>query len=73
MTRVGEELARKSIGPKMFSAFLGVSEKTAWNKMQGFSEFTVFEALKIKKEIFPEYDLDWLFADVENHSKNRKK
>ena len=63
MTRVGKELTRKCINAKMFSAFLGVSEKTAWNKMQGFSEFTVFEALKIKKEIFPEYDLDWLFNE----------
>lgn len=66
MTRVGLELEKKNISTKMFAAFLGVAEKTAYNKTHGLTEFTISEALKTKDEIFPEYSLHWLFAtDVE--------
>ena len=70
MIRVDAELEKKNINIRMFAAFLGVAEKTAWNKRKGLSEFTISEALKTKKELFPEYDIQWLFGDDGKEAKH---
>ena len=36
------ELVKKDISVKQFGEFLGVSEKTASNKLNGITEFTYF-------------------------------
>ncbi len=56
----------KRITVKAYAAVLGVSEKTVWNKINEETDFTFPEAQKTKKELFPEYDLEYLFASDVN-------
>lgn len=53
-------LNQKRMPIKSFAALLGVSEKTAQNKLQGRTEFTLDEVEKIEA-IWPEYTFHWLF------------
>lgn len=64
MLHLRQELDRKGISVKAFAAFLGVTEKTAQNKLAGRTEFTYPEAKKTKSDMFPEYDLEYLLSDV---------
>ena len=52
----------KNISLKALGSFLGISEKAAYNKINESSAFTYPEARSIKKELLPEYDMDYLFA-----------
>ena len=54
------ELTRHGIKTKDFAQKIGVSEKTANNKLAGRTEFTLSEIKAIGK-IFPEVGLDYLF------------
>lgn len=45
-----------------YSALLGISEKTLYNKLSGTTEFTVSEFQKIKT-ILPEYDVLYLMSE----------
>lgn len=63
MLNLRKELNAKGISVKDYSAFLGVAEKTARNKLNGQTEFTVNEAIKTASFMFPEYDLKYLFGD----------
>lgn len=54
-------MAIKRISTAALAAVIGVTEKTANNKLNGETEFTLYEALTIKRELFPEYDLVYLF------------
>lgn len=54
-------LRKKSISMKDFAMLLGISEKTAYNKLQGATDFTLPEVKKINKCLFPEYDFDYVF------------
>ena len=49
----------KCIRQKTCAAFLGVSEKTLYNKMTGTNEFTYSEVKRLK-ELLPEFDIDYL-------------
>lgn len=60
-------LRKKSISIKDFSLLLGVSEKTAYNKLQGATDSTLSEVKKINKCLFPEYDFDYVF-DITSES-----
>lgn len=61
MTRIEKTLSDKNIGCKVLAKVLGVSEKTAWNKIHGETEFSVREAQITKRELLPEYDFEYLF------------
>lgn len=54
-------LLEKKITMKAYAEFLGVSEKTAQNKMKGNTEFTLAEVMKTCSVICPEYKLDYVF------------
>lgn len=60
-----EALDRKRITLKAFAAVIGVSEKTVWNKINEETPFTYPEVLKTTRELFPEYNTDYLFASDE--------
>lgn len=60
-----EILHKKKITMKAYAEFLGVSEKTAQNKVYGRTEFTLSEATKTCSFIAPEYKLDFIFERVE--------
>lgn len=54
-------LENKGISVKAYAALLGVSEKTVWNKINEETDFSFPEAKKTKTELFPEYDITYLF------------
>lgn len=55
------EMARREISMKQLSAIAGINERTAYNKTREISQFTLDEALKIQKQLFPELDIKYLF------------
>ena len=54
----------KKIPIKEFANFLEVSESTAQNKLNGKTEFTYSEVMKISKLLFPEYKIEYLFDET---------
>lgn len=58
-------VAKKNVTHQMISELLGIGTKTVYNKLNGESDWLIPEAMKLKKYLFPEYDLDWLFAKDE--------
>lgn len=61
-----EALRKRNISNKAYAEFLGVSEKTVQNKINGKTEFTLSEVTKTMKIIFPEYAMEYLFEPVSN-------
>ena len=55
-------LRNKGISIKDYADFLGVSEKTAHNKLNGITQFTFQEVKKTKMLLFPQYDIMFLFS-----------
>lgn len=62
LANLKKALDMKGISVKAYAAVLGVSEKTAWNKMNEDTVITYPEAKTTKTELFPEYEFDYLFA-----------
>lgn len=69
MKNLRNELQKKNITIVAFASFLGVSEKTAQNKLNGVTDFTYPEAIKISTFLFPEYTLTYLFQTEDEQSK----
>lgn len=59
-------LDNKNISLRAYAAFLGISEKSVWNKVNEETCLTYPEAFKTSKELFPEYNSDYLFASDGN-------
>lgn len=55
------ELARKGLTTSDIADILGISKKSARNKLYGRSSFTIEEAFKLRDVIAPEMTLDKLF------------
>ena len=55
-------LDHKKISTLAVAQLLGVTEKTAYNKIYGNTDFTLPEALMLKANLLPEYDLYYLFT-----------
>lgn len=55
------EMARQGVTVKQLAKLLGVSLKTASNRLSGKTEFTLGEALAINNDLFPECELAYLF------------
>jgi len=66
LVNLKKALDAKGISLRAYAAVIGVSEKTAWNKVCGKTDLSYPEARKTKTELFPEYDLDYLFASDGN-------
>ena len=62
LANLKKALDMKGISIKAYAAVLGISEKTAWNKVNEETVITYPEARTTKKELFPEYDLEYLFT-----------
>lgn len=54
-------LDTKGITIRAYAKVLGVDERTVQNKIKEKTPFTYPEAIATKKELFPEYDLEYLF------------
>lgn len=68
MNKLFIALMEKDIKPeaaaKTISSILGCTEKTARNKLNKVTEFTVSEAVKINADLFNnKYDIGTLFGD----------
>lgn len=59
-------LDNKNISLAAYAAVLGISQKSAWNKINEETPVTYPEARKTKDELFPEYDLEYLLASDGN-------
>lgn len=59
----------KNISARALAQVMGATEKTARNKLEGITEFTFGEALAIAENLFPEYDLRYLFDRGINEKK----
>ena len=55
-------LTNNGITMKAYAEFLGVTEKTLQNKMNGITEFTYGEVERTSKFLLPQYRVDYLFA-----------
>lgn len=64
LTHLMTAMAAKNITTLAIAQLIGTTEKTAYNKLRGITDFTMQEALKIKLNLFPEYDLCYLFESV---------
>ncbi len=61
-------LESRGVSLKEYSCLLGISEKTLYNKLMGFTEFTIGEFQKLKT-VLPEYDVLYLISqDMERDS-----
>jgi len=56
-----KELKNKGITYKAVAGLIGCSEKSVQNKMNGITDFTLNEVLLITDNMFPEYELRYLF------------
>lgn len=61
LTNLKKALDSKNISMKAYAAVLSISEKSVWNKINEETPFTYPEAQKTKTELFPEYDIAYLF------------
>ena len=62
MLNAKRAIAQKSIPMKMVASYLGIAEKSLFNKLTGSTEFTYGEARKLH-ELFPEYSLEYLMSE----------
>ena len=62
LKNLDQAIKNKGITLKGYAAVLGISEKSAWNKVNEVTELTYKEARITKENLFPEFDSNWLFA-----------
>jgi len=55
------EIARKAITKTELAEKIDMPRTTFTQKLRGDFEFTVAEAKKIKKRVFPEHSIEYLF------------
>lgn len=60
------EMVRQNIKPKDLAAFLNVRIATIYDKLNGHYDFSLNEAVRIKREFFPGYEIEFLF-ECERH------
>lgn len=55
-------LQKKNITLDSYGRILGITRKSAYNKLNGVTGLTLSEAMKTR-ELFPEYTFEYIFAD----------
>lgn len=66
-------LESKNITIKAYASILGISEKSANNKIAERTAFTYPEARITRIDVLPEYDMDYLFkSDKDNEEPDRR-
>ena len=56
-------LRQKNISNEAVAKLLNIHRNSHRNKLDGKTDFSISEAFKIKRDLLPEYDMDFLFAD----------
>lgn len=59
-------LKSKNISDEVCYSVLGIHRNTWRKKKLGESEFSIDEAFKLKRNLLPEYDLEYLFKQNDN-------
>ena len=62
MKNLSAEMARNGVTNSDIKALLGCSDKTVFNKVHGLTPFSVWEAIKVRDELFPGMRVEYLFA-----------
>ena len=61
MENLRATMRSKNISANAIAAVIGTTEKTVNNKLNGISDFSAPEAIRIYKSLFSEYDFMYLF------------
>lgn len=61
----------KNINIETIARILGVHRNTAANKVNGETEFTIQESFTLKRCVFPEYELEYLFDKNDDQRPNK--
>jgi transcriptional regulator with XRE-family HTH domain len=62
------EMARKGVTLGQIAKLLNVRFATVSDKLNGRSRFFCDEALRIKRHFFPDFSIDYLFDDDQEHT-----
>lgn len=62
MKNLAAEMARFGVNNSDIQVLLGCTDKTVRNKLNGLTEFSVAEALKIRDAFFPGIRIEYLFG-----------
>ena len=65
-------MRQKGISGEAIAQYLGQHKNTAYNKLNGETEFLVGEALRMQADLFPEYSLSYLFSDTEEKEASQR-
>ena len=61
------ELARIGRSTADTAKIIGISERAAYNKIYGRTDFTISEAMKLRNALFPWADIEYLFGKGERN------
>lgn len=61
--QIKRALSDKNISVEAVAALLGIHRNSAANKLNGATPFSIEEAFKLKSELLPEYDIEYLFTN----------
>lgn len=65
MLNIRQALIDKGVSTLTVAKLLGVTEKTAYNKIMGKTDFNFNEAIRLADNVFPEYSLRYLYSESE--------
>lgn len=67
MKNLASEMARFGVGVDDIRSLLNCSDRTVRNKINGMTEFSVSEAIRIRDSFFPGIRIEYLFGrDTQN-------
>ncbi len=64
-TKLRLEMLAKKVTIEEMAAYLGVHRNSVANKLNGSSNFSIDESMKIQEKFFPDKDLKYLFGKGE--------
>ena len=63
------EMAKSKVTIREVADFLGMHRNGISNRIYGRTNFTLDEAISIKRKFFPDKSIEWLFEDVQGLSR----
>ena len=58
------EIARKNLTKQNVADCIGINKRTLYDKLTGKTAFTINEAFKLQKELFPDCEMGYLFKQT---------
>ena len=71
-TTLRAEMARKGLKGTDIAKALQISKKSAYNKINGITEFTLKETITIRDKFFPDMTIDFLFNNDGTNSNTKQ-